>query len=66
MKFKITEQREIISGYYSETFIVEAENREEALEKLRNPDENEEDIEYEDTEFDIRDSEHLYFEDENL
>ena len=64
MKFKIIEQREIISGFYSETFIVEAENREEALEKLRNPDENTDDIEYDDTEFDIRDSEHLYFEDE--
>ena len=64
MKFKIIEQREIISGYYSEIFIVEAETKEEALEKLRNPEENEEDIEHDDVEFDIRDSEHLYFEDE--
>lgn len=64
MKFKIIEQREIISGFYSETFIVEAENKEEALEKLRNQEENEEDIEYDDVQFDIRDSEHLYFEDE--
>lgn len=66
MKFKIIEQREIIEGFYLETFIVEAENKEEAIKKLKNIDEYDDDIEYDDTEYDIRASEHLNFEDENL
>ena len=60
LKFKIIKQREIIPGFYSETVIVEAETKEEALEKLRNQEENEEDIEHDDVEFDIRDSEDEY------
>ena len=61
-KFIIEEVREIIKGFYSQNYEVEAETREEAIEKIKNMyDEDETDIEYLDQTFDIRDSEFLNF-----
>lgn len=60
-KFIIEEVREIIKGFYSQNYEVEAETKEEAIEKIKNIDEDETDIEYLDQTFDIRDSEFLNF-----
>lgn len=56
--FTVHETREIIKGYYTLTFQVEADSYEEAEEKVSQTDE---DIECIDQDFDIRDSEFISF-----
>lgn len=60
MKYIITEQRQINKGFYSLTYEVEAESYDEAMEKIL-----EGYVKLIDSEFDIRDSEHMYFESED-
>lgn len=60
-KFIIKEVREIVNGFYTQSYEVEAESKEEALKKVENFYDDETDVEYIDQDFDIRDSEFLYY-----
>ena len=60
-KFIIKEVREIVKGFYTQSYEVEAESKEEAIEKVENFYDDDTDVEYLDQEFDIRDSEFLYY-----
>lgn len=60
-QFIIEEVREITEGFYTQTYLVEAETKEEALLKVENAYNDETDVEYLDQDFDIRDSEFLYY-----
>lgn len=61
-KFIIKEVREIVKGFYTQSYEVEAESEEEAIEKVENFYDDDTDVEYLDQEFDIRDSEFLNYE----
>lgn len=61
-KFIIKEVREIVKGFYTQSYEVEAESKEEAIEKVENFYDDDTDVEYLDQEFDIRDSEFLNYE----
>lgn len=65
-QFIIEEVREIIKGFYTQTYLVEAETKEEALLKVENVYDDQADVEYLDQDFDVRDSEFLYYNDEEL
>lgn len=60
-EFIVQETREIIKGYYTLTFQVEADSYEEAEKKVSEYDEDAECINHD---FDIRDSEHISFSNE--
>lgn len=64
-KFIINETREIITGYYTQSYEVEADSKEEAQNKVENMTDDDTDIEYLDQEFDIRDSDFMYYGDED-
>lgn len=61
-KFIVKETRGIIKGFYTNSYEVEAESMEEAIEKVENIYDDDSDVEYLDQDFDIRDSEHMYYE----
>ena len=61
-KFIVLENREIIKGFYTQSYEVEANSFDEAIEKVANIEQNYDDVEYLDQDFDIRDSEFIEYE----